>query len=74
MYGFDLSSNSMINRIQLCSPRRHTESGLPEFLTFQNSRTRDMRSRFTSRRGSDYRNAYRLGMSIMGEVFDELIL
>ena len=75
VYGFDLSSNSMINRIQ--PPAVHVVTqrvDSPEFLTLSGTRT-DQRYEVTiyvTTRGTDYRNAYRLGMSIMGEVFDEL--
>lgn len=75
VYGFDLSSNSMINRIQ--PPAVHVVTqrvDSPEFLTLSGTRT-DQRYEVTiyvTTRGTDYRNAYRQGMSIMGEVFDEL--
>ena len=74
-YGYDLSSNSMINRFM--TPNVHvmiqkTES--PEYLTLAGART-DQRYEtviFITTQGTNYENAYRLGASILGEVFDEL--
>jgi hypothetical protein len=75
VYGYDLSSQAMINRIH--PPSIHvvtTRVESPDFLTLAGTRT-DQRYDviiYVTTRGTDYRNAYRLGMSIMGEVFDEL--
>lgn len=75
VYGYDLSSNAMINRVQPPSVHVLTQKlDSPEFLTLAGRRT-DQRYNviiYVTTRGTDYKNAYRLGMSIMGEVFDEL--
>ena len=75
LYGYDLSSHNMINRIQ--APSVHVmiqRSESPDFLTLAGTRT-DQRFEaiiLITTRGTDYKNAYRMGASIMGEVFDEL--
>ncbi len=75
VYGYDLSSNSMVNRFP--TPSVHVmiqKSDSPEFLTLAGTRT-DQRYEvivFITTRGTNYANAYRLGASILGEVFDEL--
>ena len=75
VYGYDLSSRAMINRVAPPSVHvltQRTES--PDFLTLAGTRT-DQRYNiivYITTRGTDYKNAYRLGLSIMGEVFDEL--
>ena len=65
----------MINRVQPPSVHVLTQKlDSPEFLTLAGRRT-DQRYNviiYVTTRGTDYKNAYRLGMSIMGEVFDEL--
>ena len=75
IYGYDLSSNAMISRIQPPSIHVLTQKlESPDFLTLSGRRT-DQRYNviiYVTTRGTDYKNAYRLGMSIMGEVFDEL--
>tara|TARA_R100000231_G_scaffold34814_4_gene30803 strand:- start:8902 stop:9999 length:1098 start_codon:yes stop_codon:yes gene_type:complete len=74
-YGYDLSSNSMINRFP--TPSVHVmvqKSESPEFLTLAGTRT-DQRYDvviFVTTKGTNYENSYRLGTSILGEVFDEL--
>ena len=74
-YGYDLSSNSMINRFP--TPSVHVmiqKSNSPDFLTLAGTRT-DQRYEvvvFVTTKGTNYENAYRLGVSIIGEVFDEL--
>jgi len=74
-YGYDLSSNAMISRVHPPSIHVLTQKvDSPDFLTLAGSRT-DQRYNvivYVTTRGTDYRNAYRLGASIMGEVFDEL--
>tara|TARA_R110000824_G_scaffold54438_6_gene150183 strand:- start:1115 stop:2197 length:1083 start_codon:yes stop_codon:yes gene_type:complete len=74
MYGYDVSS-SMISRISPPSIHviiRALES--PDFLTLAGTRTDQKYDivLYITTRGTDYKNAYRLGLSIMGEVFDEL--
>ena len=77
VYGYDLSSKALINRLQ--SPSVHVfmqRAESPDFLTLAGART-DQRFEIIiliTTRGTDYKNAYRLGISIMGEVFDELYL
>ena len=77
VYGYDLSSKALINRLQ--SPSVHVfmqRAESPDFLTLAGART-DQRFEIIiliTTRGTDYNNAYRLGISIMGEVFDELYL
>jgi len=74
VYGYDVSSN-MISRI--ITPSIHVmiralES--PDFLTLAGTRTEQQYDvvLYITTKGTNYRNAYRLGLSIMGEVFDEL--
>jgi hypothetical protein len=75
LYGYDLSSQAMINRFR--PPTIHVltqKLESPEFLVLGGRRT-DQRYNviiYVTTRGTDYKNAYRLGLSIMGEVFDEL--
>lgn len=75
IYGYDLSSNAMISRIHPPSVHVLTQDvQSPDFLTLAGKRT-DQRYNvicYVTTRGTDYKNAYRLGVSIMGEVFDEL--
>ena len=75
LYGYDLSSQAMINRFRPPSIHVLTQKlESPEFLTLAGRRT-DQRYNviiYVTTRGTDYKNAYRLGLSIMGEVFDEL--
>lgn len=74
-YGYDLSSNAMVNRSP--APTVHVmvqKADSPDFLTLAGART-DQRydvNVFVTTRGTNYENAYRLGASILGEVFDEL--
>ena len=75
VYGYDLSSDNMINRIQ--PPALHIvirETDSPEFLTLSGTRTdqKYVVQIYITTRGTDYKNAYRQGASIAGEVFDEL--
>ena len=73
-YGYDLSSK-MISRIKPPSIHvilQRVES--PEFLAMAGTNT-DQRYEimlYITTRGTDYRNAYRLGASIAGEAFDEI--
>ena len=75
MYGYDLSSQAMISRVH--PPSVHVVAqkiDSPDFLTLAGART-DQRysiNIYVTTRGTDYKNAYRMGMSVMGEVFDEL--
>lgn len=74
-YGYDLSSNSMINRFP--TPSVHVmiqKADSPEFLTLAGTRTDQQYEVivFITTKGTNYENAYRLGASILGEVFDEL--
>tara|TARA_R110000824_G_scaffold196246_3_gene379393 strand:- start:3572 stop:4636 length:1065 start_codon:yes stop_codon:yes gene_type:complete len=74
VYGYDLSS-SMISRVPLPSVHAFiatTES--PDFLTLAGTRTEQKYQViiYVTTRGSNYINAYRLGLSILGECFDEL--
>ena len=74
-YGYDLSSNAMVNRTP--SPTVHVmvqKTDSPDFLTLAGTRT-DQRydvNVFIVTRGTNYENAYRMGATILGEVFDEL--
>lgn len=74
-YGYDLSNNALINRFAV--PSVHVliqKANSPDFLTLAGART-DQRYEvliFITTRGTNYANAYRLGASILGEVFDEL--
>jgi len=75
VYGYDLSSNSFVNRVP--SPSVHVltqKIQSPDFLTLAGKRT-DQRYNiilYVTTKGTDYKNAYRTGLSIMGECFDEL--
>lgn len=74
-YGYDLSSNSMINRFP--TPSVHVmiqKADSPEFLTLAGTRTDQQYDVmiFVTTRGTNYENSYRLGATILGEVFDEL--
>lgn len=74
VYGYDLSSN-MVSRISL--PSIHvviTNTTSPQFNTLSGSNTEQDYSidLYATSRGTDYKNAYRLGLSIVGECFDEL--
>ena len=74
VYGFDLSS-SMVSRIRL--PSIHIvvqELTVPEMLTLGASRAEHEYEVvcYVTTRGTNYANAYRLGMDIAGEVFDEV--
>lgn len=74
-YGYDLSNSALINRFAV--PSVHVliqKANSPDFLTLAGART-DQRYEvliFITTRGTNYENAYRLGASILGEVFDEL--
>lgn len=74
-YAYDLSSNAMANRLP--APTVHVmvqKADSPDFLTLAGTRTdqRYVVNIFVTTRGTNYENAYRLGASILGEVFDEL--
>ena len=74
-YGYDLSSNSMINRYP--TPSVHVmiqKADSPEFLTLAGTRTDQQYDVLilVTTKGTNYENAYRLGATILGEVFDEL--
>lgn len=74
VYGYDLSSN-MVSRLN--PPTIHvviTTTNSPEFNTLSGARTDQDYSIdiYITTRGTDYKNSYRLGLSIAGEVFDEL--
>lgn len=75
VYGYDLSSKAMVNRVHPPSVHVITQRlESPDFLTLSGTRT-DQRYNivlYITTKGTDYKNAYRLGLSIMGEVFDEL--
>lgn len=75
VYGYDLSSKAMVSRVHPPSIHVITQRlESPDFLTLAGSRT-DQRYNivlYITTRGTDYKNAYRLGLSIMGEAFDEL--
>lgn len=75
VYAYDLSFNTMANRIHPPAIHVFTQKiESPDFLTLGGSRT-DQRYEaiiYVTTKGTDYKNAYRLGLSIMGEVFDEL--
>lgn len=75
IYAYDLSSESMINRFPTpCVHVMIQKADSPEFLTLAGTRT-DQRYEvliFVTTKGTNYENAYRLGASILGEVFDEL--
>jgi len=73
-YGYDISSK-MISRIK--PPSVHVivqRAESPEFLALGGTRTDQRYSVvcYITTKGTDYRNAYRMGASIVGEVFDEL--
>ena len=75
VYGYDLSSNAMTNRIHPPSIHVITQKiESPEFLTLSGTRTDQDYNVivYVTTKGTDYKNAYRLGLSIMGEIFDEL--
>ena len=74
IYGFDLSSN-MVSR--LLPPTVHvvmTVANSPQFDTLSGANTIQEYSidLYVTTRGSDYKNAYRQGLSIVGDCFDEL--
>tara|TARA_R100000458_G_C8278443_1_gene254574 strand:+ start:321 stop:1415 length:1095 start_codon:yes stop_codon:yes gene_type:complete len=74
LYGFDLSSG-MMSRLR--PPTVHVmlqNTTSPDFLALSGSRTEQNYTAviMVTTRGTDYRNAYRMGLSITGEVFDEL--
>ena len=74
VYGFDISSD-MISRI--APPSIHLilrQMDSPSFTTHGGSRIEQNFTVviFVATRGTDYKNAYRSGMEIAGEVFDEL--
>lgn len=74
-YGYDMSSGAMVNRTP--APTVHVmvqKADSPDFLTLAGTRT-DQRydvNVFVTTRGTNYENAYRMGATILGEVFDEL--
>jgi len=76
VYGYDLSSQ-MITR--LTPPSVHVvlqNIKSPNFEALSGTRTRqeyDVKM-FITTRGTDYKNAYRLGVNIMGDIFDDLYL
>ena len=75
VYGYDLSSNAMTNRVHPPSIHVITQKiESPEFLTLSGTRTDQDYNVivYVTTKGTDYKNAYRLGLSIMGEIFDEL--
>ena len=75
IYGYDLSSNSMINRTHPPSVHVVTQNiQSPDFLTLAGKRVEQTYNVivYITTRGTDYKNAYRQGLSIMGECFDEL--
>lgn len=75
VYGYDLSSNAFVNRVQAPSVHVVTQKiQSPDFLTLAGKRTDQQYNVivYITTRGTDYKNAYRQGLSIMGEVFDEL--
>ncbi len=74
VYGFDISSD-MISRI--APPSIHLilrQMDSPEFTTLGGSRIEQNFTVviFVATRGSDYKSAYRSGMNIAGDIFDEL--
>tara|TARA_R100000742_G_C4279646_1_gene104958 strand:- start:10837 stop:11922 length:1086 start_codon:yes stop_codon:yes gene_type:complete len=74
IYGYDLSSN-MVSRVSV--PSIHvvlTNATSPQFNTLSGANTEQDYTidLYVTSRGTDYRNAYRLGLSIIGECFDEL--
>jgi hypothetical protein len=74
IYGYDLSSG-MVSR--LTPPTIHvviTTSASPQFNTLAGANTEQDYTidLYVTTRGTDYKNAYRLGLSILGECFDEL--
>jgi hypothetical protein len=74
VYGFDISSD-MISRI--APPSIHLilrQMDSPQFTTLGGSRIEQNFTVviFVATRGTDYKNAYRSGMEIAGDVFDEL--
>lgn len=74
VYGFDISSD-MISRI--APPSIHLilrQMDSPSFTTLGGSRIEQNFTVviFVATRGTDYKNAYRSGMEIAGDVFDEL--
>jgi len=76
IYGYDLSGN-MINR--LTPPTIHVilrEARTPEFAALSGARltqTYEIEVYVTTK-GTDYKNAYRSGFDIMGDVVDEVLL
>jgi len=74
VYGFDISSD-MISRI--APPSIHLilrQMDSPQFTTLGGSRIEQNFTVviFVATRGSDYKNAYRSGVEIAGDIFDEL--
>lgn len=74
LYGFDLSSD-MLNRLQ--PPTVHVlirDLNSPEFESLGGAKITQNYNvlLFVTTRGTNYENAYRLGLNIMGECFDEL--
>ncbi len=74
MYAYDLSSN-MISRSE--PPAVHVfikKLDSPTFATLSGTKTDQNYTAiiYVVTKGTDYTNAYRLGISIMGDVFDEL--
>ena len=74
VYGFDISSD-MISRI--APPSIHLilrQMDSPEFTTLGGTRIEQNFTIviFVATRGSDYKSAYRSGMNIAGDIFDEL--
>ncbi len=74
MYGYDISSD-MTNRIHVPSIHvliRNLESPTFESLGGAKITHNYEVEIFVTTRGTNYENAYRSGLNIMGEVFDEL--
>lgn len=74
VYGYDLSS-TMVSRLR--PPTVHvvmTNATSPQFNTLGGTKTDQDYSIdvYVTTRGTDYKNAYRQGLSIIGECFDEL--
>ena len=74
VYGFDISSDR-VSRI--APPSIHvvlSNVQSPNFSTLGGTRIEQMYDVqiFITTRGTDYKNAYRMGMEIVGEIFDEL--
>ena len=74
LYGYDISSQ-MVSRI--APPSIHVilqKMDSPDFATLGGSRITQLFTLvlFITTRGTDYKNAYRMGMEIAGDAFDEI--